>query len=73
MMILMGVFSQRSLDNNVNERWVRGQGSVSLFLKKNLKARVLEHVSNRIITAHFKFENTEVFISFHFHFISFGV
>jgi exonuclease III len=39
-----------------------GEGGVSLFLKKSLNTHVSEHISDRIITASFKLENTKVVV-----------
>jgi exonuclease III len=51
------VISCSSSDNNISERWKRGQGGVALFLKKTLKVREIQTASDRLASVSFKIAN----------------
>lgn len=45
------VISCSSSQNDVNQRWKRGQGGVAIFIRKDLVARELHTASDRIVAA----------------------
>ena len=51
------VISCTSADNNIRERWKRGQGGVALFLKKTLKVREIQTASDRLASVSLKIGN----------------
>ena len=45
------VISCSSSENNILERWKRGQGGVALFFRKTLKAKEIKTLCDRIVSA----------------------